>query len=72
MTISERVQAHRYLYFVLVRPVIPDFDYDRMNADAKKRLPESDPIHRPGSDREADYPDSIKAFAYGLLGELWR
>ena len=51
----EVAMAHRFLYYVLGLPVIPDYEYDKLEAEAVRSAPASHPIHRPGSDRVSSY-----------------
>lgn len=60
------VLAHRYLYYVLARPVLSDYDYDRLEARAKRELPGDSPVHTVGSDCASDYPADVVAYARGL------
>lgn len=58
--------AHRYLYYVMARPVITDQAYDALEAQATKRydpdtgnmillLPDDHPLNKPGSDNPKSY-----------------
>lgn len=61
--------AHRYLYYVVGRPVISDFDYDRLERMARAQCISRDSLlSRAGSDREDDYPTAIKELAAALRG----
>lgn len=56
--------AHRYLYYVLSRPIISDYEYDMM----EKELPEDSLIRLiVGSDWDGDYPEDVKELAERLL-----
>jgi len=56
--------AHRYLYYVLSRPVIGDYEYDMM----EKELPEDSLIRLTvGSDWAGDYPEDVEELARKLL-----
>lgn len=61
---SELILIHRYLYYVLGRPIITDQTYDLLEAD----LPDGDPVKESvGSDRECDYTPKVKKLAIKLL-----
>lgn len=61
--------AHRYLYWVLDKPVITDQAYDDLERMACKVLPASSPLHGVGSSRAQDYTEAQKVRAYELLRE---
>lgn len=61
------VLIHRYLYYVLARPIMSDYDYDRLEKCACKVLPPESPAHQVGSDLASDYPPEIVAAAEALL-----
>lgn len=65
--IELEVMAHRYLYFVLLRPVISNKEYDALQKEAMKQLPASSPVHLYGSDKESDYQSAWVARARILL-----
>lgn len=54
------VQAHQYLYYVLAKPVLSDYDYDMF---CKKHGIDGNG----GSDLESSYPAAIKAIALNML-----
>jgi NAD-dependent DNA ligase len=56
--LETEVMAHRYLYYVVCRPVISDRDYDALEARAKAVVGVDSPVNNPGSDREQDYSDA--------------
>lgn len=61
------VMAHRYLYYVLCKPVITDYEYDQLESRALKVI--DDPNHSinfPGSSLEKDYSPEIIAIARTL------
>jgi NAD-dependent DNA ligase len=62
-----QVLAHRYLYYVLTRPVLSDYDYDLLERRAKRALPETSSVHSVGSERPEDYPKAAVEYAIGLL-----
>lgn len=61
--------AHRYLYYVLLSPVISDREYDILEHAAVEIAPEDSPIHDPGSSLESSYSWPIKNRARQLLAE---
>ncbi len=61
------VMVHRYLYYVLGRPVISDADYDLLERRARTCLVETSPVHGVGSDLESSYHQGIKTLALERL-----
>ena len=59
--------AHRYLYYVLMSPVLSDQEYDRIEEAAVEIAPDDSPIHDPGSDLDESYSQEVKQLAYRLL-----
>ena len=60
--------AHRYLYYVLMRPVITDSEYDKLEMEAVEAADDDDSdIHSPGSDLEGSYTDDVKKLAMTIL-----
>lgn len=64
------VLAHRYLYYVCNTPVISDLEYDILEKQAMKLLPESSQVFRPGSDLESSYTQEVKDKA-SELSQPW-
>ena len=58
--------AHRYLYYVLNRPEISDYEYDKLERDALSEVGETSPIHEPGSDILDSYPQEAIQYAKRL------
>lgn len=58
-TLEEFVMAHRYRYYVLAQPSIPDHVYDVLEAQARKILPNNSPVHGVGSDSELSYSPEV-------------
>lgn len=58
---ADQCLVHRMLYYVFNKPILADRDYDMLERRATNDpdTPVDHPIHRPGSDRAADYPDDI-------------
>ncbi len=66
--ISERILlAHRYLYYVLGRPVISDFEYDKLEREHLKKFPDSVAMNQPGSDKAEHYSAEVQRLALILL-----
>lgn len=67
MKAAERmVMAHRYLYYVLHKPVISDYQYDMMEKDAIKKAHPDSQILKPGSDKASDYSEATIKLAQDL------
>lgn len=64
---EELVLIHRYLYYVLTDPVIPDHTYDVLERKARAICPPESKVHGIGSSLESNYPEEIKAKALRLL-----
>jgi hypothetical protein len=66
---ADQCLVHRYLYYVLCRPVLDDRTYDMLERDATQdpRTPFEHPIMRPGSDLESSYPDWAQVLAFQML-----
>lgn len=64
------VLAHRYLYYVLMTPILPDYTYDSLEEYALTKVSEDSIIRFPGSNLEEDYSDEIKELANKLLSEI--
>lgn len=65
--IENTIMAHRYLYYVLCEPTLPDSVYDEMERDARAALPESSPVHGVGSSLASSYSPDQVALAKRLL-----
>ncbi len=71
------VLAHRYLYYVLARPVLTDYDYDMLERLAKNEITYPDDpnvaasidhvIYQVGSENPGDYPKEVIELAFKLL-----
>jgi len=61
--------AHRYLYYVLQRPVLTDYVYDMLERKIRKRLPETSVVWEVGSERPEDYNEEVRAYAAELLAK---
>lgn len=62
------VLAHRYLYYVLAEPVLPDLVYDVLEREARAVCPEHSPVHSVGSSLASSYPESARLRAQQLQG----
>ena len=52
--LENKIMAHRYLYYVLGKPIITDREYDELEKRASI-LPPNSPVHKPGSDLASSY-----------------
>jgi NAD-dependent DNA ligase len=68
INIETTIMAHRYLYYVLSEPVLPDFDYDMLEREARLHLPETSPVHAVGSSLPSSYTTEQIALAELLRG----
>ena len=59
--IETEVLAHRYCYYVLADPVIPDGAYDLLERDARAALPDTSPVHGVGSSLPSSYGPEVVA-----------
>lgn len=55
--------AHRFLYYVEGRAVIPDDHYDFIERMARAEAPPDSPIHGVGSSNPWDYPEEVREIA---------
>mgnify|MGYP000458641940 CR=1 FL=1 len=53
------VLAHRYMYYVECDPIITDYEYDMLEREARKLLPESSPVHGVGSSLPGTYSTEV-------------
>lgn len=60
------VMAHRYLYYVLSEPVLPDLVYDVLEREAREVLPPESAVHKVGSCLPSSYTDVHKQRAKEL------
>ena len=62
---------HRYLYYVLGKPILSDYEYDRLEEQAIEALEdanvEESPMYYPGSSLEESYSKDIISEALELL-----
>lgn len=63
------VMAHRYLYYVLAEPRLPDLIYDELERNARAVCGELSPVHGVGSSLPSSYSEAQIARARALLGE---
>lgn len=68
MDLEKEVMVHRYCYYVLASPLLPDAEYDKIERAAREVLPESSPVHRVGSSLPSSYSDEVKREAANRLG----
>ncbi len=57
--LEDIIMAHRYLYYVLCDPVLPDLEYDELDRKATALLPSESPVHQVGSSLESSYDSRI-------------
>ena len=69
MNLPDIVLAHRYRYYCKNAPAISDYEYDKLEARARKEAPAGHPILGPGSDVEEDYPEHIRTITFKALME---
>ena len=67
---EDTIMVHRYLYYIECMPMISDFEYDELDREATKILPESSPVHQVGSDLSSSYSDRIIELARELSPQL--
>ncbi len=61
LDLERHVLAHRYLYYVMGKPVISDARYDQLERRALLLLPPASRVHQVGSSLDSDYaPDVIQ------------
>lgn len=65
---EDEVMAHRYLYYVLSEPVLPDMEYDKIERRAREVCPPESPVHGVGSSLPSSYTDNQIALALKLRG----
>lgn len=63
------VMAYRYLYYVKGTPAVPDWMYDEVESEARQLLPETSPVHLPGSDLESSYTENQINLASFIIAE---
>lgn len=63
MTLEDQILLHRYCYYVLASPLIPDVEYDKLEVEARKIYPEDSVVHKIGSCLPSSYPEYIKNMA---------
>lgn len=62
------VMAHRYLYYVLAEPRLPDLVYDQLERKAREVCPTESPVHGVGSSLPSSYTPAQIDRAKELLG----
>lgn len=68
-SLPDVVMAHRYLYYVEMRPIISDRDYDRLEREALEQIGPDHPLRKPGSEMSSSYTEEQKALARRLRRE---
>lgn len=69
LTLEEQVLLHRYCYYVLADPILPDSEYDKIEREARYIYPSDSVVHLVGSSLPSSYPEHIKQMALKLKGE---
>lgn len=67
LSLPDQCMVHRYLYYVLNRPIISDYAYDQLEKQALVGIDENHPLNRCGSDSESSYSDEIKLIAKKIV-----
>ena len=67
--LETEVMAHRYLYYVMSEPRLPDLVYDELERKARAACPAESPVHRVGSSLPSSYTAGHIARANKLLGD---
>lgn len=65
---EDEVMAHRYLYYVLASPVLPDAEYDKIERRAREVCPPESAVQGVGSSLSSSYTAKQIALAMQLLG----
>ena len=65
--LEREVLAHRYLYYVLAEPAIPDAQYDIVEKRAREICPPESPVHGVGSSLPSSYRGYVKDYAMTLI-----
>lgn len=63
------VMAHRYLYYVLSEPQMPDLVYDVLERKAQAVCPPESPVHNVGSSLPRSYSPEQVQRAKQMLGQ---
>ena len=70
LKLANQCMMHRYLYYVVNRPILTDIEYDMLEKEATKDLAKLHPNHaifKPGSSNDCDYHEFIKQKALDIL-----
>jgi len=78
----DTVMAHRYLYYVLAKPIISDQEYDRLEKQVSQKfdaengvwvdlLPPEHPLNKPGSSDPKSYTAKQVRLAKKMLKEVY-
>jgi NAD-dependent DNA ligase len=66
---ENEVMAHRYLYYVLSEPILPDLVYDTIERQAREVCPPESPVHGVGSSLSSSYTPEQIAKALKMRGD---
>jgi NAD-dependent DNA ligase len=63
--LEDTIMAHRYLYYIECSPIIPDYEFDTLERNARSLLSDKldSPVHSNGSELSDSYSDHIKTLA---------
>lgn len=67
--LETEVMAHRYLYYVLAEPRLPDLVYDELERKARAVCPPESPVHGVGSSLPGSYNQQQRERAKQLAGD---
>lgn len=74
LKLANECMMHRYLYYVVNRPILTDIEYDFLEKEAIIDLEikhPNHPIFKPGSSKEIDYHPLIIKQALALLNNTY-
>ena len=64
------VMAHRFLYYVMDEPALPDMVYDALERSARAVCPPDSPVQGVGSSLRSSYTEEHIQRAHELAGTL--
>jgi NAD-dependent DNA ligase len=66
--LEKQVLAHRYLYYVLAEPILPDLDYDVLERKARAVCSADSPVQGVGSSLPSSYSAEVVEYAKQISG----
>lgn len=66
--LEHEVMVHRYLYYVVCETILTDSEYDNLERQARRVLPEASPVHGVGSSLPDSYSAEVIADAERRMG----